>query len=53
MSTRRKWVGMTLLVAALLLAGAVPGYYCEEAKAYYPYVQQCPGGWRQVTPTPP
>lgn len=28
-------------------------YYCEDAKAYYPYVKQCPGGWTQVSPTPP
>lgn len=28
-------------------------YYCDESQAYYPYVQQCPGGWRPVTPTPP
>jgi hypothetical protein len=28
-------------------------YYCEHSQAYYPYVQQCPGGWRPVTPTPP
>jgi hypothetical protein len=28
-------------------------YYCDAAQAYYPYVQQCPGGWRPVTPTPP
>jgi hypothetical protein len=28
-------------------------YYCEESQAYYPYVPQCPGGWRQVLPTPP
>jgi hypothetical protein len=28
-------------------------YYCDAAHAYYPYVQQCPGGWRQVLPTPP
>jgi hypothetical protein len=28
-------------------------YYCDAAHAYYPYVQQCPGGWRAVTPTPP
>lgn len=32
-----------------------PGYwyYCEEAKAYYPYVKQCPGGWLRVAPQPP
>jgi hypothetical protein len=28
-------------------------YYCDESQAYYPYVQECPGGWRPVTPTSP
>lgn len=28
-------------------------YYCANPKGYYPYVQNCPGGWRPVTPTPP
>lgn len=28
-------------------------YYCEAARAYYPYVSTCPGGWRQVPSTPP
>ena len=28
-------------------------YYCDAAQAHYPYVEQCPGGWRQVLPTPP
>ena len=27
-------------------------YYCDSAQAYYPYVAQCPSGWRAVTPTP-
>jgi hypothetical protein len=27
-------------------------YYCSEAKAYYPYVKKCPGGWMKVVPTP-
>jgi hypothetical protein len=27
-------------------------YYCDDAKAYYPYTQQCPGGWLKVLPTP-
>jgi hypothetical protein len=27
-------------------------YYCDNPKGYYPYVQQCPGGWRPVNPTP-
>jgi hypothetical protein len=28
-------------------------YYCESAKAYYPYVKQCSSGWRQVPASPP
>jgi len=28
-------------------------YYCNGPQGYYPYVKQCPGGWQQVTPTPP
>jgi hypothetical protein len=28
-------------------------YYCKEAKAYYPYVKHCPGGWQKVAPQPP
>jgi hypothetical protein len=30
-------------------------YYCNDAKAYYPYVRECPSGWLQVVPqtTPP
>jgi hypothetical protein len=27
-------------------------YYCEHPKGYYPYVSQCPSGWRAVSPTP-
>ena len=27
-------------------------YYCQNAGAYYPYVQDCPGGWMQVVPSP-
>ena len=27
-------------------------YYCEQSKAYYPYVKTCPGGWQKVPPTP-
>jgi hypothetical protein len=25
-------------------------YWCAESRAYYPYVQQCPGGWQRVAP---
>ncbi len=28
-------------------------YYCPGAKAYYPYVTQCAGGWQRVSPQPP
>jgi len=28
-------------------------YYCESAKAYYPYVPSCPSGWKAVPATPP
>ena len=27
-------------------------YYCDNPEGYYPYVQQCPGGWRTVAPNP-
>jgi hypothetical protein len=27
-------------------------YYCPDAKAYYPYVKECPKGWMKVVPTP-
>ena len=25
-------------------------YYCNDTKAYYPYVSECPSGWLQVVP---
>lgn len=28
-------------------------YYCDSAKAYYPYVNQCAEGWKSVPATPP
>lgn len=28
-------------------------YYCAESQSYYPYVNQCSGGWQRVAPTPP
>lgn len=28
-------------------------FYCADAKGYYPYVQQCPGGWQRVPSQPP
>jgi hypothetical protein len=36
-------------------AYAPPQYwaYCQDPEGYYPYVQECPGGWVPVVPTPP
>ena len=36
-------------------ASTSPGvwYYCESAKTYYPYINQCPEGWKTVPATPP
>lgn len=28
-------------------------YYCNNPEGYYPYVRECPYGWRQVDPIPP
>ena len=28
-------------------------YYCEASGKYYPYVQECPGGWQKQAATPP
>ena len=28
-------------------------HYCNNPEGYYPYVKECPGGWQQVSPTPP
>lgn len=28
-------------------------YYCPDAKAYYPYVKECLGGWQQIVPQAP
>ena len=25
-------------------------YYCESARAYYPYAGECPEGWQRVVP---
>jgi hypothetical protein len=27
-------------------------YYCEASKTYYPYVSECPAGWKTVPATP-
>lgn len=28
-------------------------HYCQNPQGYYPYVKNCPGGWLQVSPSPP
>lgn len=28
-------------------------YHCDNPDGYYPYVKECPSGWKQVSPTPP
>ena len=28
-------------------------YYCNNPQGYYPYIKECPSGWRQVDPIPP
>jgi hypothetical protein len=32
---------------------AVTWYYCDNPQGYYPYVQNCGSGWRQVPSAPP
>lgn len=27
-------------------------YYCQDSRAYYPYVKECPSGWQPVAPQP-
>jgi hypothetical protein len=27
-------------------------YYCERTRGYYPYVTECPSGWKAVPPAP-
>ncbi len=27
-------------------------YYCEDPEGYYPYVRECPSGWKPVSPAP-
>jgi hypothetical protein len=34
-------------------ASAYYWYHCDKPDAYYPYVKECPSGWKKVVPTPP
>jgi hypothetical protein len=27
-------------------------YFCNDSRAYYPYVKECPSGWQRVAPQP-
>ena len=27
-------------------------FYCPQSRAYYPQVQECPGGWQRIPPQP-
>ena len=33
-------------------ADAGSWYYCNESRAYYPYVKECASPWQRVAPTP-
>jgi hypothetical protein len=48
----KKVVGALIGAASLLTmspsASAASWYYCDSAKAYYPYVSTCPEAWRPV-----
>ena len=28
-------------------------YHCSQPEGYYPYVKECPQGWKKVAPQPP
>jgi len=28
-------------------------YHCDKPEGYYPYIKECPGGWKAVSSTPP
>lgn len=57
-------VPTTVVSAPVVVSGAPPvtyvereqpaepvwWYWCNESRAYYPYVKDCPGGWQRVAP---
>ena len=47
------WPGYYPYAPAVAAPVAQYWYYCTAAAAYYPYVQDCPGGWELVLPTMP
>ncbi len=48
-------VQQSVPAAATVMPGNGQGtwYYCPALKAYYPYVNACPKGWKLVPATPP
>jgi len=28
-------------------------YHCDRPEGYYPYIKDCPGGWKAEVPSPP
>ncbi|MEI7612069.1 MAG: hypothetical protein WCK63_04115 [Betaproteobacteria bacterium] len=39
-------------VAPVIAEPANFWYFCAASKNYYPYVSECPGGWKKVSPQP-
>jgi hypothetical protein len=42
----------TMMVAPAPAGGGF-WFYCDSARSYYPYVQQCPEPWKKVPAMPP
>ncbi len=42
-----------VVTAPAATPAAANWYYCPSVKGYYPYVRECPEGWRVVPATPP
>ena len=53
--TPQTYVEQPQAVAPAAPPAPQPGYwyYCADARGYYPYVKECPGGWQRVSPQPP
>jgi hypothetical protein len=42
-----------IIPPAVVPSSADHWYYCPSARAYYPYVTECPEGWKPVLPQAP
>ena len=49
---KRLLLGAVLVGIAHSAAAQGHWYYCDPARAYYPYLKACPVPWREVTPDP-